>query len=70
MSGRGVWRRARERLRRFPAALSGCGAEATAYGRCVASAAAGTAELRRDACLEEFWALRDCFARQVKATVK
>ncbi|NXX85367.1 NDUF8 factor, partial [Urocolius indicus] len=67
MSGRGVWMRVRERLRRFPAGLSGCGAEATAYGRCVASAAAGTAELRRDSCLKEFKALRDCFAREVGA---
>uniref|UniRef100_A0A8B9G510 NADH:ubiquinone oxidoreductase complex assembly factor 8 n=1 Tax=Amazona collaria TaxID=241587 RepID=A0A8B9G510_9PSIT len=63
MSGRGVWPRARARLRRFPALLSGCGEQAAAYGRCVAAAAA--AELRRDACLEEFRALRDCFARAV-----
>ncbi|XP_074016420.1 NADH dehydrogenase [ubiquinone] 1 alpha subcomplex assembly factor 8 [Numenius arquata] len=71
MSGRGVWLRARARLRRFPALLAGCGEQATAYGRCVAAAAAGgTAELRRDACLEEFRALRDCFARAAKATAK
>ncbi|KAM8992560.1 NADH dehydrogenase [ubiquinone] 1 alpha subcomplex assembly factor 8 [Guaruba guarouba] len=70
MSGRAVWPRARARLRRFPALLSGCGEEAAAYGRCVAAAAAGPAELRRDACLEEFRALRDCFARAAKATPK
>ncbi|KAM6050449.1 NADH dehydrogenase [ubiquinone] 1 alpha subcomplex assembly factor 8 [Chlamydotis macqueenii] len=70
MSGRGVWLRARARLRRFPAVLSGCGEQAAAYGRCVAAAAAGPAELRRDACLEEFRALRDCFARAAKATPK
>ncbi|KAM4673875.1 NADH dehydrogenase [ubiquinone] 1 alpha subcomplex assembly factor 8 [Amazona ochrocephala] len=67
MSGRGVWPRARARLRRFPALLSGCGEQAAAYGRCVAAAAA---ELQRDACLEEFRALRDCFARAAKATPK
>ncbi|NWZ57062.1 NDUF8 factor, partial [Haliaeetus albicilla] len=65
MSGRGVWLRARARLRRFPALLAGCGEQAAAYGRCVAAAAGGTAELRRDVCLEEFRALRDCFARAV-----
>ncbi|XP_075626953.1 NADH dehydrogenase [ubiquinone] 1 alpha subcomplex assembly factor 8 [Balearica regulorum gibbericeps] len=70
MSGRGVWLRARTRLRRFPALLAGCGEQAAAYGRCVAAAAAGTAELRRDACLEEFRALQDCFARAAKATAK
>ncbi|XP_061233187.1 NADH dehydrogenase [ubiquinone] 1 alpha subcomplex assembly factor 8 [Neopsephotus bourkii] len=68
MSGRGVWLRARARLRRFPVLLSGCGEQAAAYGRCVAAAAAG--ELRRDTCLEEFRALRDCFARAAKATPK
>ncbi|XP_051491146.1 NADH dehydrogenase [ubiquinone] 1 alpha subcomplex assembly factor 8 [Apus apus] len=70
MSGRGVWQRTRARLRRFPALLGGCGEQAAAYGRCVAAAAAGPAELRRDACLEEFRALRDCFARAAKATPK
>ncbi|NXL59515.1 NDUF8 factor, partial [Chordeiles acutipennis] len=67
MSGRGVWQRTRWRLRRFPALLSGCGEQAAAYGRCVAAAAAGPAELRRDLCLEEFRALRDCVARAVSA---
>uniref|UniRef100_A0A8C5IDL7 NADH:ubiquinone oxidoreductase complex assembly factor 8 n=1 Tax=Junco hyemalis TaxID=40217 RepID=A0A8C5IDL7_JUNHY len=66
MSGRGVWLRARARLRRFPAALAACGDQAAAYGRCVAAAAAGPAELRRDACLQEFQALRECFARAVR----
>ncbi|XP_071619944.1 NADH dehydrogenase [ubiquinone] 1 alpha subcomplex assembly factor 8 [Heliangelus exortis] len=70
MSGRGVWLRARARLWRFPALLGGCGEQAAAYGRCVAAAAAGPAELRRDVCLEEFRALRDCFARAAKATPK
>ncbi|XP_049667797.1 NADH dehydrogenase [ubiquinone] 1 alpha subcomplex assembly factor 8 [Accipiter gentilis] len=70
MSGRGVCLRARARLRRFPALLAGCGEQAAAYGRCVAAAAGGTAELRRDVCLEEFRALRDCFARAAKATPK
>ncbi|KAM6297480.1 NADH dehydrogenase [ubiquinone] 1 alpha subcomplex assembly factor 8 [Aegotheles albertisi] len=65
MSGRGVWLRARARLRRFPALLGGCGEQAAAYGRCVAAAAAGPGELRRDACLEQFRALRECFARAV-----
>lgn len=32
----------------------------------MAAAAAGPAELRRDACLEEFQALRECFARAVR----
>uniref|UniRef100_A0A8C9LBB2 Uncharacterized protein n=1 Tax=Pavo cristatus TaxID=9049 RepID=A0A8C9LBB2_PAVCR len=36
---------------------------ASAYGRCVAAASAGSAELRRDVCLREFQALRECFAR-------
>ncbi|NWW98512.1 NDUF8 factor, partial [Caloenas nicobarica] len=91
MSGRGVWLRARARLRRFPALLAGCGEQvrpgragggpgggpgapvvsgspqAAAYGRCVAAAAAGPAELRRDQCLREFRALRDCLARAVRA---
>ncbi|NXR70313.1 NDUF8 factor, partial [Rhadina sibilatrix] len=82
MSGRGVWLRTRARLRRFPAALAACGDQggpgstggsaagpagpAAAYGRCVAAAAAGPAELRRDTCLEEFQALRECFARAVR----
>ncbi|KAM9371212.1 NADH dehydrogenase [ubiquinone] 1 alpha subcomplex assembly factor 8 [Phaethornis superciliosus] len=70
MSGRGVWLRTRARLRRFPALLGGCGEQAAAYGRCVAAAAAGAAEVRRDVCLEEFRALRDCFARAAKATPK
>ncbi|XP_030317527.1 NADH dehydrogenase [ubiquinone] 1 alpha subcomplex assembly factor 8 [Calypte anna] len=70
MSGRGVWLRTRARLRRFPALLGGCGEQAAAYGRCVAAAAAGPAELRRDVCLEEFRALRDCFARAAKTTPK
>ncbi|NXY86721.1 NDUF8 factor, partial [Alcedo cyanopectus] len=67
--GRGVWQRARARLRGFPALLAGCGEQAAAYGRCVAAAAAagGPGELRRDRCLEEFRALRECFARAVGA---
>ncbi|NXI41651.1 NDUF8 factor, partial [Galbula dea] len=65
MSGQGVWPRARARLRQFPALLASCGEQAAAYGRCVAAAAGGPAELRRDACLEEFRALRDCFDRAV-----
>ncbi|NWR35851.1 NDUF8 factor, partial [Tachuris rubrigastra] len=40
--------------------------QAAAYGRCVAAAAAGPAELRRDTCLDEFQALRECFARAVR----
>ncbi|XP_066836494.1 NADH dehydrogenase [ubiquinone] 1 alpha subcomplex assembly factor 8 [Anser cygnoides] len=67
MSGRGVWLRARARLRRFPALLGGCGEQAAAYGRCVAAAAAGGGEVRRDGCLWEFRALRDCFARAAAA---
>ncbi|NXC42861.1 NDUF8 factor, partial [Penelope pileata] len=63
MSGRGVWQRARARLRRFPEQLAGCGEQASAYGRCVAAASAGNAELRRDRCLREFRALQECFAR-------
>lgn len=105
MSGRGVWLRARARLRSFPAALAACGdqvgpggtgdghrgwapgtgtggsglggsrrprsrpvwfPQAAAYGRCVAAAAAGPAELRRDSCLQEFQELRECFARAVR----
>ncbi|XP_072208395.1 NADH dehydrogenase [ubiquinone] 1 alpha subcomplex assembly factor 8 [Excalfactoria chinensis] len=65
MSGRGVWLRARARLRRFPALLAGCGEQAAAYGRCVAAASAGSAELRRDVCLREFRALRECCAKEV-----
>ncbi|XP_052543752.1 NADH dehydrogenase [ubiquinone] 1 alpha subcomplex assembly factor 8 isoform X2 [Tympanuchus pallidicinctus] len=67
MSGRGVWLRARARLRRFPALLAGCGEQASAYGRCVAAASAGSVELRRDVCLREFQALRECFARAAAA---
>ncbi|KAF1571302.1 hypothetical protein FQV11_0005880, partial [Eudyptes moseleyi] len=60
--GGGVGRRARR-----PAPVPCRSPQAAAYGRCVAAAAAGTAELRRDACLEEFRALQDCFARAVGA---
>ncbi|NXO04981.1 NDUF8 factor, partial [Rhinopomastus cyanomelas] len=67
MSGPDVWLRARARLRRFPALLAECGEQAAAYGRCVAAAAGGSAELRRDSCLREFQALRDCFAKAVPA---
>ncbi|XP_015735436.1 NADH dehydrogenase [ubiquinone] 1 alpha subcomplex assembly factor 8 [Coturnix japonica] len=70
MSGRGVWLRARARLRRFPAVLAACGEQAAAYGRCVAAASAGNAELRRDACVREFWALRECCHRAAAATAK
>nr|XP_025974323.1 NADH dehydrogenase [ubiquinone] 1 alpha subcomplex assembly factor 8 [Dromaius novaehollandiae] len=70
MSGQGVWLRARARLRRFPELLAGCGEQAAAYGRCVATASAGSTELRRDACAEEFRALKDCFARAAKTAVK
>uniref|UniRef100_A0A8B9TYY7 NADH dehydrogenase [ubiquinone] 1 alpha subcomplex assembly factor 8 n=1 Tax=Anas zonorhyncha TaxID=75864 RepID=A0A8B9TYY7_9AVES len=66
MSGRGVWLRARARLRRFPALLGGCGEQAAAYGRCVAAASAGSGEVRRDGCLREFRALRECFNRAVR----
>ncbi|NXJ86403.1 NDUF8 factor, partial [Trogon melanurus] len=48
-----------------PRAPTSCSPQAAAYGRCVAAAAAGPAELRRDACLEEFRALQDCFVRAV-----
>ncbi|NXU49040.1 NDUF8 factor, partial [Turnix velox] len=65
MSGRDVWLRTRARLRRFPVLLSGCGEQAAAYGRCVAAAAGGPVELRKDGCLKEFRALRDCFAQAV-----
>ncbi|KYO26469.1 hypothetical protein Y1Q_0020812 [Alligator mississippiensis] len=37
--------------------------QAAAYGRCVAAATAGRAELRKDACAQEFEALRACVAR-------
>lgn len=50
-----------------PAPLPCRSSQAAAYGRCVAAAASGTAELRRDACLEEFRALRACFERAVGA---
>ncbi|OXB51174.1 hypothetical protein ASZ78_003797 [Callipepla squamata] len=68
MPGRDVWLRARARLRRFPALLERCGQQASAYGRCVAAASAGSAELRRDACVREFRALQECFARAAAAT--
>ncbi|XP_068510906.1 NADH dehydrogenase [ubiquinone] 1 alpha subcomplex assembly factor 8 [Anas acuta] len=67
MSGRGVWLRARARLRRFPALLGGCGEQAAAYGRCVAAASAGSGEVRQDGCLREFTALRECFNRAAAA---
>lgn len=34
----------------------------------MAAASAGSAELRRDVCLREFQALRECFARAAAAT--
>lgn len=40
--------------------------QAAAYGRCVAAATAGRAELRKDACAQEFEALRACVARAVR----
>uniref|UniRef100_A0A8D0F637 NADH dehydrogenase [ubiquinone] 1 alpha subcomplex assembly factor 8 n=1 Tax=Strix occidentalis caurina TaxID=311401 RepID=A0A8D0F637_STROC len=54
------------RRSRRPAPVLCRSPQASAYGRCVAAAAAGPAELRRDACLEEFRALQDCFARAVR----
>ncbi|XP_019353760.1 NADH dehydrogenase [ubiquinone] 1 alpha subcomplex assembly factor 8 isoform X2 [Alligator mississippiensis] len=64
------WLRARERLRRIPELLAGCRDQAAAYGRCVAAATAGRAELRKDACAQEFEALRACVARAAKAAAK
>ncbi|XP_038228189.1 NADH dehydrogenase [ubiquinone] 1 alpha subcomplex assembly factor 8 isoform X1 [Dermochelys coriacea] len=65
MSGQGVWLRTRERLRRFPELLAGCGDQAAAYGKCVAATATGQAILRQGACSREFEALKKCFAQAV-----
>lgn len=64
---RGGARRGWPRQAGHPAPVRCRSPQAAAYGRCVAAAAGGTAELRRDTCLEEFQALRDCFARAVRA---
>ncbi|XP_003429236.1 NADH dehydrogenase [ubiquinone] 1 alpha subcomplex assembly factor 8 isoform X1 [Ornithorhynchus anatinus] len=66
MSGSGsVWSRVRGRLRAFPEALSACGAEAAAYGKCVQAATGPGGDLRKDACTKEFAALRACFVAAV-----
>uniref|UniRef100_A0A8D0HET0 NADH:ubiquinone oxidoreductase complex assembly factor 8 n=1 Tax=Sphenodon punctatus TaxID=8508 RepID=A0A8D0HET0_SPHPU len=70
MSSQGVWVRARERLRRFPELLAGCGEQAAAYGKCVAAMTAGHTELKKEACAAEFEALRDCFRLAAKKNLK
>ncbi|KAH0629358.1 hypothetical protein JD844_011378 [Phrynosoma platyrhinos] len=62
----GAWGRVRERLlRRFPESLAGCGEQASAYGKCIASHAAGQVDLRKDVCAKEFEMLMDCFTKAV-----
>ncbi|KAM7334692.1 hypothetical protein ACRRTK_008012 [Alexandromys fortis] len=66
MSANGaVWGRVRSRLRAFPEHLAACGAEASAYGRCVQASTAPGGRLRKDLCAREFEALRSCFAAAV-----
>ncbi|XP_043441292.1 NADH dehydrogenase [ubiquinone] 1 alpha subcomplex assembly factor 8 isoform X1 [Panthera pardus] len=63
MSGNGaVWGRVRGRLRAFPERLAACRAEAAAYGRCVQASTAPGGRLTKDLCVQEFEALRSCFA--------
>ncbi|XP_053068196.1 NADH dehydrogenase [ubiquinone] 1 alpha subcomplex assembly factor 8 isoform X3 [Acinonyx jubatus] len=63
MSGNGaVWGRVRGRLRAFPERLAACRAEAAAYGRCVQASTAPGGRLTKDLCVQEFKALRSCFA--------
>ncbi|XP_077611503.1 NADH dehydrogenase [ubiquinone] 1 alpha subcomplex assembly factor 8 isoform X1 [Crocuta crocuta] len=63
MSGNAaVWGRVRGRLRAFPERLAACGAEAAAYGRCVQASTAPGGRLTKDLCVQEFEALRSCFA--------
>ncbi|XP_008826887.1 NADH dehydrogenase [ubiquinone] 1 alpha subcomplex assembly factor 8 [Nannospalax galili] len=65
-----VWGRVRSRLRGFPESLAACGAEATAYGRCVQAATAPGGSLRKNLCAREFEALRSCFAAAARKTLK
>ncbi|KAL1779476.1 NADH dehydrogenase [ubiquinone] 1 alpha subcomplex assembly factor 8 [Sigmodon hispidus] len=70
MSANGaVWGRVRSRLRAFPEHLSACGAEASAYGRCVQASTAPGGRLSKDLCMREFEALRSCFAAAAKKTL-
>ncbi|XP_062937232.1 NADH dehydrogenase [ubiquinone] 1 alpha subcomplex assembly factor 8 [Cynocephalus volans] len=71
MSANGaVWGRVRSRLRAFPERLAACGAEASAYGRCVQASTAPGGRLCKDLCAREFEALRSCFAAAAKTTLK
>ncbi|GAB1297154.1 NADH dehydrogenase [Apodemus speciosus] len=63
-----VWGRVRSRLRAFPEHLAACGAEASAYGKCVQASTAPGGRLSKDLCVREFEALRSCFAAAMKAS--
>ncbi|XP_037666307.1 NADH dehydrogenase [ubiquinone] 1 alpha subcomplex assembly factor 8 [Choloepus didactylus] len=69
-TNRALWGRVRSRLRAFPEHLAVCGAEATAYGRCVQASTAPGGRLRKDLCAQEFEALRSCFAAAVKKSLE
>lgn len=64
-----VWGRVRSRFRAFPEHLAGCGAEASAYGKCVQASTAPGGRLSKDLCVREFEALRSCFAAAAKKTM-
>ncbi|XP_031208784.1 NADH dehydrogenase [ubiquinone] 1 alpha subcomplex assembly factor 8 [Mastomys coucha] len=64
-----VWGRVRSRLRAFPEQLAACGAEASAYGKCVQASTAPGGRLSKDLCVREFEALRSCFAAAAKRTM-
>ncbi|XP_062859789.1 NADH dehydrogenase [ubiquinone] 1 alpha subcomplex assembly factor 8 [Trichomycterus rosablanca] len=70
MSGRNVWTRSRDRMRRFPDMFTRCSAEAAVYGKCVVATTTGKQELRKDLCLKEFEALKSCFINAAKQSVK
>ncbi|XP_027281246.1 NADH dehydrogenase [ubiquinone] 1 alpha subcomplex assembly factor 8 [Cricetulus griseus] len=71
MSANGaVWGRVRSRLRAFPDHLAACGAEASAYGRCVQASTAPGGRLSQDLCGREFEALRSCFAAAAKKALR
>ncbi|XP_076855618.1 NADH dehydrogenase [ubiquinone] 1 alpha subcomplex assembly factor 8 isoform X2 [Brachyhypopomus gauderio] len=66
MSGRDVWTRSRERMRRFPELFASCSTEAAVYGRCVVATTTGKQELNKDLCVKEFTALKTCFTSALK----
>uniref|UniRef100_A0A8C5R8P1 NADH dehydrogenase [ubiquinone] 1 alpha subcomplex assembly factor 8 n=1 Tax=Leptobrachium leishanense TaxID=445787 RepID=A0A8C5R8P1_9ANUR len=44
--------------------------EAASYGQCVSTETAGNNELKKSACAREFQALKECFSRALKRSIK